>query len=121
MGIMEVAVDVDSFLRSLKATKPPWECPKCGKVYKSYSGIEYHMLRFDHVNGIMTPTQKPNPTHSNKRGHKSKKKGRGGHFGTPQRSPSPVGFSSSTRETLTWAEAQRMVEVESEGKIYRCV
>uniref|UniRef100_H2Y6G1 Uncharacterized protein n=1 Tax=Ciona savignyi TaxID=51511 RepID=H2Y6G1_CIOSA len=36
-----------------------------------------------------------------------------------RRSPSPVDFTTQARETLTWAEAQRMVEVESEGKTYR--
>nr|XP_039262766.1 peregrin-like [Styela clava] len=123
MGVMDSSIDIDTFLRSLRATKPPWECPKCQKIYKSYSGMEYHMLKFDHDAAPMTPSQKPTPSNSNRKGPRSKfamkKKGGRMSANTPRRSPSPIGFASPARETLTWAEAQRMVEVESEGKIYR--
>ena len=106
--------DVETFLRSLRATKPPWECPKCQKVYKSYSGMEYHLQNFDHT----TPGSTLNkPTFARRSKLKFSKKKKNARFS--RRSPSPIEFLTQTRETLTWAEAQRLVEVESEGKVYR--
>lgn len=112
---MDDLFNVESFLSTLRETKPPWECPKCQKVYKSFCGIEYHLLNFDHT--LQTPNQKPYVQLQKKSKLKfSKKKKNSRLF---KRSPSPVEFKSTTRDTLTWAEAQKMVEVESEGKIYR--
>ena len=47
---MGVDFDVKTFCHNLRATKPPYECPveTCRKVYKSYSGIEYHLYHYDH-------------------------------------------------------------------------
>ena len=52
---MPLDFDVETFLHNLKATKPPYECPvdNCGKVYKSFSGIEVHLEKYDH--SIPTP------------------------------------------------------------------
>ncbi|CAK8689163.1 unnamed protein product [Clavelina lepadiformis] len=112
---MDEMFDVEAFLRTLRATKPPWECPKCGKIYKSFSGMEYHLQNFDHT-FQQTPVHKP-MTASRKSKLKFSKKKKNSRLN--RRSPSPLDFTTSTRDTLTWAEAQRMVEVESEGKIYR--
>jgi hypothetical protein len=76
--------DVRDFCQNLKATKPPYECPvkDCGKVYKSYCGIQFHLYNYDHdnpENNIPTPTgKKP-----------GKKKGRWGHHRSMRRSPTP--------------------------------
>ena len=113
--MVDNSFDVETFLRSIKATKPPWECPKCQKLYKSYIGIEYHLQNFDHTASTVTPNRLP--TSSRKSKLKFSKRKKNNRFF--RRSPSPVEFLSQTRETLTWAEAQRMVEVESEGKVYR--
>lgn len=44
----------------------------------------------------------------------------GGHGGTHQRSPSPYSLkASSSRETLTYAQAQKVVEVELDGRLHR--
>ena len=53
--IMPLDFDVETFLHNLKATKPPYECPveNCGKVYKSFSGIQVHLDNYDH--SIPTP------------------------------------------------------------------
>lgn len=53
-------VDVKEFCNNLKATKPPYQCPieGCGKTYKSWSGIYFHMTHVDHDNpdsGSSTP------------------------------------------------------------------
>ncbi|KAI5627088.1 bromodomain containing 1b isoform X1, partial [Silurus asotus] len=47
-----------------------------------------------------------------------KKKGRHNRAATPQRPPSPI-KPSRNRETLTYAEAQRMVELEIDGRVHR--
>lgn len=109
--------DVKTFCTNLRATKPPYECPvkDCGKVYKSLTGIEFHMYNFDHSNpngnGYVTPI---------KRGSWRKGKGRGGGGPKPnRRSPSPVFVRSPAREALTYAQAQRLVEVDIDGKVHR--
>lgn len=42
--------DLQLFCENLKATKPPYECPVngCGKVYRSYAGIQSHLHNYDH-------------------------------------------------------------------------
>ncbi|XP_078484381.1 peregrin-like [Ciona intestinalis] len=112
---MESDFKAHDFLQSLRETKPPWECPICRKTYKSYVGIENHLLNFDH--NAPAGSQSPGPTPSRKFKLKSSKKKKNNKLF--RRSPSPVDFTAPARETLTWAEAQRMVEVESEGKTYR--
>ena len=111
---MVLDFDVKTFCQNLKATKPPYECPDpvCGKVYKSYSGIQFHLYNFDH----------DNPDNSTPRS--AQKKGRGSknsHWNSKQsRSPSPPDFLRvAGRETLSYAEAQRLVEIETEGRVYR--
>ena len=112
---MGLDFDVVTFCTNLKATKPPYECPVkgCGKIYKSYSGIHVHLTNYDHEN--------PESINSGKK--PSKKGGRKGGTGTPVRrsSPAPLEYPRSPKqlETLTYAEAQRMVEIEVEGKIHR--
>uniref|UniRef100_A0A8C6TN20 Bromodomain and PHD finger containing, 1 n=1 Tax=Neogobius melanostomus TaxID=47308 RepID=A0A8C6TN20_9GOBI len=99
---MGLDFDVKTYCHNLRATKPPYECPveSCRKVYKSYSGIEYHLYHYDHDNP--TPTQSPGP---------------GGNTpGSPSRSePS----HSPSRDTMTYAQAQRMVELEIQGRVHR--
>lgn len=111
--------DVKTFCQNLRATKPPYECPiqSCGKVYKSYSGIQFHMYHFDHDNPE-SPAQTP------RSGSKpNKKKGASSNRWHPrreQRSPSPPDFlRSHTRETLSYAESQRIVEISLEGRVHR--
>ncbi|XP_062855235.1 peregrin [Trichomycterus rosablanca] len=107
---MGLDFDVKTFCHNLRATKPPYECPveTCRKVYKSYSGIEYHLYHYDHDNPPSTPVTP-----------QKKRKGR------PCRPsmPSPAGHSdrspSPGRDTMTYAQAQRMVELEIGGKVHR--
>ncbi|XP_072928903.1 peregrin isoform X2 [Hemitrygon akajei] len=107
---MGLDFDVKTFCHNLRATKPPYECPveSCRKIYKSYSGIEYHLYHYDHDNpSQQTPVRKP------------KKKGRNSRTGA-QQSPNPSEISQSpNRENLTYAQAQRLVEVDIEGRLHR--
>lgn len=47
---MVLNFNVRLFCENLRATKPPYECPvdSCGKVYRTYTGIENHMYNYDH-------------------------------------------------------------------------
>jgi len=50
VSIMVLNFNVRLFCENLRATKPPYECPvdSCGKVYRTYTGIENHMYHYDH-------------------------------------------------------------------------
>ncbi|XP_055985737.1 peregrin isoform X3 [Sorex fumeus] len=109
---MGVDFDVKTFCHNLRATKPPYECPvdTCRKVYKSYSGIEYHLYHYDHDNP-------PPPQQTPLRKHK--KKGRQSRPAN-KASPSPSEVSQSPgREVMSYAQAQRMVEVDLHGRVHR--
>ena len=47
--------DIKAICARLRSTKPPYECPvdSCRKLYKSYSGLEYHLYRYDHKEPIV--------------------------------------------------------------------
>lgn len=106
--------DVKTYVQNLKATKPPYECPvkDCGRVYKSFCGIQFHLYNFDHEN----PENVVPPSHSNK---KAKRKNKW-HHRANRRSPTPPEFfRTQSRDTLSYADSQRLVEVDLEGKIHR--
>ncbi|XP_053576948.1 peregrin isoform X2 [Bombina bombina] len=109
--MMGVDFDVKTFCHNLRATKPPYECPveTCRKIYKSYSGIEYHLYHYDHDN---PPLQPHTPI------RRSKKKGR--HPRSNKQSPTHSEVSQSpNREVMTYAQAQKLVEVELHGRVHR--
>ncbi|XP_065127373.1 peregrin [Paramisgurnus dabryanus] len=129
---MGLDFDVKTFCHNLRATKPPYECPveSCRKVYKSYSGIEYHLYHYDHDNppppqGTPQKKRKGRPPRVSLAGSGdgpdsstgSGITGQGATPGSPaersEHSHSPV------RETMTYAEAQRMVELEIRGRVHR--
>ena len=83
-------MDIASMLKELQGQKPPVDCPVCGKQYRSFSGISYHVVKF-HSNGQVT----------------SRKASDGSR--TPQVKKQP----------LSYAEAQRMVEFDIKGNIFR--
>ncbi|NP_001106468.1 peregrin [Xenopus tropicalis] len=109
---MGVDFDVKTFCHNLRATKPPYECPveTCRKIYKSYSGIEYHLYHYDHDN---PPLQQQTPI------RKSKKKGRHPRSANKQSPTNSEVSQSPTREVMTYAQAQRLVEVELHGRVHR--
>uniref|UniRef100_A0A8C8CLY4 Peregrin n=1 Tax=Oncorhynchus tshawytscha TaxID=74940 RepID=A0A8C8CLY4_ONCTS len=108
---MGLDFDVKTFCHNLRATKPPYECPvkTCRKVYKSYSGIEYHLYHYDHDN--------PTPAQAMPQKKRKGRPPRGAYTpGSPNRSERS---HSPGRETMTYAQAQRMVELEIHGRIHR--
>ncbi len=86
--------------QTLKGRKPPYPCPVCQKEYRSVTGILYHMGKTG------PPCKGPRCLTGDD---------------TPQGSPKPPGSPGSSlirrkgpRRDLTWAEAQRLVEMEFE-------
>lgn len=107
-------VNVRELINNIKGTKSPYECPLCKKIYKSYSGIEYHLLRFPHdgVERRSLPVTTPGSKRS------KTKKGRG-RTKNNKRASSPPPQPSVVRETLTYAQAQKMVEFDFDGHLQR--
>jgi len=112
---MVLDFNINVFVENLKATKPPYDCPvpNCGKTYKSFSGIQFHIYNFDHENpenNSPTPGKKPSS---------SKKKQKGKHWKQKFERPSTPPDFLRPPETLTYAEAQRLVEIDLDGRIHR--
>ncbi|XP_015239057.1 PREDICTED: peregrin isoform X1 [Cyprinodon variegatus] len=129
---MGLDFDVKTFCHNLRATKPPYECPveTCRKVYKSYSGIEYHLYHYDHDNPTPAPTvpqkkRKGRPPRVSLTGSGDTDDGGNGGDGPGPEVNAPGSPSRSDRshspgrETMTYAQAQRMVELEIQGRVHR--
>ncbi|XP_050677555.1 bromodomain-containing protein homolog [Leptidea sinapis] len=105
---MGLDFDVLEFCKKLRQNRPPpYQCPleKCDKVYKSLCGLQYHLVNYDHDN--------PTPVTPAVANHR--KKGR-------TRAAVPTGdiaLQSPPKEALTFAEAQKVVQFEIDGKISR--
>ncbi|XP_047511217.1 bromodomain-containing protein 1 isoform X2 [Pieris napi] len=105
---MGLDFDVLEFCKKLRQNRPPpYQCPleKCDKVYKSLCGLQYHLVNYDHDNP--TPATPTVPHH--------RKKGR-------FKAAVPTGdiaLQSPPKEALTFAEAQKVVQFEIDGKISR--
>ncbi|XP_026286081.1 bromodomain-containing protein homolog isoform X2 [Frankliniella occidentalis] len=129
---MGVDFDVAEFCRKLRAQEGPYKCPmeKCGKVYQSIVGMNYHLHKYDHDNplneegtpssvaGLKTPHQKlttPKPRSSIKSGRKKKS----AHRAPLLKNAVDQQMIQPAHEGLTYAEAQRMVEFEVLGKTAR--
>lgn len=111
---MVLDFNLNVFVENLKATKPPYDCPipNCGKTYKSFNGIQFHIYNFDHENpenNSPTPGKKPSTGKKKKWKHWRQK---------CDRPPTPPEFLRP-QETLTYAESQRLVEIDLDGRIHR--
>lgn len=86
--------------------QPPYQCPvaNCLKHYRTIYGLQYHLNNYDHNN--------PPPPTTPSKGHR--KKGRSKTPAKTQEMLQPV-----VRETLTYAEAQKVVEFEVESRVIR--
>lgn len=105
---MGLDFDVLEFCKKLRQNRPPpYQCPldKCDKVYKSLCGLQYHLVNYDH----------DNPTPATPAVANNRKKGR-----FKQAAPTgDIALQSPPKEALTFAEAQKVVQFEIEGKISR--
>lgn len=64
---MDTNFDYQAFFDELQATKPPYKCPfkNCDKVYRSFGGIQYHVLHSHNRNG-WKPVGKSSKWHKNR-------------------------------------------------------
>ena len=102
---MSEIVDTREMAQSIKGQAPPYECTICLKHYRSLTGIMYHLGQFG------PPTKVPRCMLGDYSPQASPR---------PQGSPRPSAPASPgsclkrkvPRRDLTWAEAQRMVEID---------
>lgn len=97
---MALDFDLAGFIEDMKACKPPYRCPfkDCGKVYKTFSGINGHIQSHDdNGNGaINDPAAKSTPFRKTS--------------AAKDRSPSPVPFfKSPVKESLAYNEVFRLL------------
>ncbi len=106
---MGLDFDLTSFIEDMRACKPPYKCPfdDCGRVYKTFSGINSHIQSHDLATGA--------------NGGGLGAGGGGGANGEAEpRSPSPHPFfKSPIKESLVYHEAAKKVEFEAEGRMHR--
>ncbi len=105
-GLETEAMDLKVLAQSIRTQNAPYACPLCQKHYKSLTGIMYHLGQFGPptnvprcVGGEVSPQASPRPPPSGV---------------TVPASPGGVFKRKTPRRDLTWAEAQRMVEVDFE-------
>ncbi|XP_059487532.1 bromodomain-containing protein 1 isoform X3 [Neocloeon triangulifer] len=108
---MGLDFDAYAYLRNLRTTKPPYQCPveSCDKAYKSIVGIQYHLFNFDHQNPQPEPEAPKTPAVSTPTMNSSRKKSTKSRSSTHNKQPQEK-HTSPVPEGLTYAEAQRMVE-----------
>ena len=111
---MVLDFNLNDFVENLRATKPPYDCPlpNCDRRYKSFSGIQFHVYNFDHDN------PENNSPASNKKPSVGKKKKWKHHRMKFEQPSTPPEFVRPP-ETLTYAESQRLVEIDLDGRIHR--
>ncbi len=97
-------MDLKVLAQSVRAQNPPYECPLCLKQYRSQTGAMYHLGQFGPptkvprcVTGEYSPQGSPRPSPAV--------------MNTPA-SPGGTLRRKAPRRDLTWAEAQRMVEID---------
>ncbi|XP_012936104.1 bromodomain-containing protein 1 isoform X2 [Aplysia californica] len=119
---MVLDFDVKTFCQNLRATKPPYECPvkTCRKVYKSFSGIQFHMHNHNHDCPDSPGTGvAASPSGGGRKPGKRNKSSKW-HPRQARHSPSPPEFSRSPqRDTLSYVESQRLVEIDFDGCLRR--
>ncbi|XP_071448364.1 bromodomain-containing protein homolog isoform X2 [Hetaerina americana] len=111
---MGLDFDIYQFCKKLRQSKPPYDCPvqTCDKVYKSICGLQYHLYNFNHDGEQSNP-----PSNSAPARKKSKTPRADG--ARPKFPTTPDAAGSPVREGLTYAEAQKMVEIDVGGRIQR--
>lgn len=105
-------MDPRSVIQAYKAQKKaPYECPLCRKVYKSFSGAEYHILRARHADdGSWIPSTANRPIPRPPRFYKKKQRKSAFSAATPCARPGSPSSPLDPQETLSFAEAQRLVQ-----------
>ena len=110
-------MDPHALMAIVRKQSAPYCCPVCKKLYRSMSGIDYHINVVGHDEHGKERTKGPNRANNTpKKSSLSRSKQRkSGGLKTP-RSSSPA---PAKRETLTYSEAQRLVQVDVGGSLRR--
>ena len=106
---MVLNFNVRLFCENLRSTKPPYECPvnNCGKVYRTYTGIENHMYNYDH-NSIAGASAASEVTSGFECDHRSGAR----NAGRFQQSPASPGHPKHPLDPLSISSQNKMVEVD---------
>ena len=113
---------IQDFLAGLRKKQPPYHCPICDKAYRSLSGMDYHLKEVGHdENGkekIKNANSRPmNNTPKKASASRSKNKSRkSGGLKSSKNSPAP---GKKEAKSLTYSEAQRLVQVDLGGSLCR--
>ena len=95
-------VDTKVLAQGFREAQPPHQCPLCRKSYRSLSGILYHIGQFRTGTGVPRCVL----------GEETPRGSPARHCGSPCVPASSSRRKTPKREALTWAESQRLVEVE---------
>ncbi|XP_065178853.1 peregrin-like isoform X1 [Sycon ciliatum] len=120
MAVAQDLATIQAFMSSLRKQEPPYSCFVCQKMYRSFSGMEYHLKEVGHdengkersknvISRPMNNTPKKALASSRPKSRKS-----GGLKSSCASSPAPA-----KKETLTYSEAQRLVQVDVDGSLSR--
>jgi len=106
---MVLNFNVRQFCENLRATKPPYECPvtNCGKVYRTYNGIENHVYNYDH-SGVAGTSASSDVASGNEFDHRSGVRTTGRH----QRSSASPENLQMHLDPLLLSNTNKMVEVD---------
>lgn len=95
------AYNLKEIASTMRGRSPPYQCPACLKFYRSMTGIMYHLGQFGPATKVPRCLS-------------------GDYLSSPRGSPAPAspGMSNMKRKTprreMTWAESQRLVEIDFE-------
>lgn len=85
-------------LKALQRQKPPMDCPICGKEYRSFNGLSYHVVKFH------------SKMQANKTSYRPEELANTHVINTPE---------NLKKQPLSYADAQRMVEFDIKGSMIR--
>lgn len=118
--------DLRLFCENLKATKPPYECPApgCGRVYKTYIGIQFHLFNYDHENpdnkssSTAGNSDRPNQQGASKKAHHRHVCDLSSASHVSQEEPEHEVSSSGLSPHNVSVKSQRVMEVTLGGRVH---
>jgi len=118
--------DLRLFCENLKATKPPYECPApgCGRVYKTYIGIQFHLFNYDHENpdskssSTAGNSDRPKQQGASKKAHHRQVCDLSSESHVSQEEPEHELSSSGLSPHNVSVKSQRVIEVTLDGRVH---
>lgn len=123
---MEIAQDsatIQAFMNSIRKKTPPYSCYICQKLYRSLSGLDYHLREVGHDENGKERSKNVNARPMNntpKRALVASSRPKNKHRKSSKlKSSAASSAAPAKKETLTYGEAQRLVQVDLEGTLCR--